>query len=550
MTKELGRKVGLLFLPAVERNETLPLELATDYRVRFRRILTMRASLVRFGGAFLLCAMGCGSATLSQDAGTGAAAGTTGHTGGSGGHGSGGAGTASGGGSGSQAGAGGTSSGGTGGTLGAGGTSSQGGAGGNNMGGNGGTSGNAATGGSGPAGTSGTGGQGAGGTAGHGAGGAGAAGTSGSGGTSGVGGTTTCANTTTDTLNCGSCGHSCLGGACLEGICQPLLLGTVPLTDFAEETVVLDGKVYVFSDSSQTGNRTDVWEVDASTPGTPTEVTTNGQASCILNGQLFWSTYNNPYQMFSCTFSNCAATATPIVTLASGASFGNQLRCDPTNDEVVWMATTDGSDFTINRASPTGANARVITSLEFLNDGASWGFLDPGTQADRFFYARTETTVLPSGTSVSASLYYITTDVVNAAGILIVTNPNGGIGDVLANDAVVLVSGGASSDAPQELSVPLPNGILSGVPPVFAPGSIVSYGGVIDQTTFYGTIGSDSAVPSDAVVECSLSGCATPTILFRGQASPFAFAADATAIYWTTNAFSQTQGFSIWKAAK
>ena len=99
-------------------------------------------------------------------------------------------------------------------------------------------------------------------------------------------------------------------------------------------------------------------------------------------------------------------------------------------------------------------------------------------------------------------------------------------------------------------SAPLPNGILSGAAPVFASGSVVDQGGVIDQTNFYGTIASNSAVPNDAVVRCPLSGCATPTILFRGQASPFAFAADATAIYWTTNAFTQTQGFSIWKAAK
>jgi hypothetical protein len=507
----------------------------------------MRPWLVGFGVALLLCAAGCGSATLSQDAG----AGTTGHAGGSGGQGA--AGTTGGGGSSTpQGGAAGTSSAGTGGTLGAGGTKAQGGASGGSAGGNGGMGGNAATGGNGGmGGTSGIGGQGAAGVAGHGPGGAGPGGMSGSSGTSGAGGTTTCTNTTTDAANCGTCGHSCLGGTCSGGICQPLLLGTVPITDFAEETVVLGGMVYVFSESSQTGNESDVWQVDASTPGTPTEVMTSGQASCILNGQLFWTTFDSPGQLFSCTLSNCAATATPIVTLASGANFVNSLRCDQTNDELVWRSTTDGSNFTISRASPTGSNARVITSLEFLNDGASWGFLSSGTQADRFFYTRTVTTTTPSGTSVSASLYYIATDVVNAAGVMVVANPNGSIGDILVNDAIVLVSGGSSSSgAAQELNVPLPNGILSGAPPVFATGSIVAFGGVFDETTYYGTLGSNSSVPSDAIIKCPLSGCPTPTPLFRGQASPAAFAADTTAIYWTTNAFTQTQGFSIWKAAK
>jgi hypothetical protein len=366
----------------------------------------------------------------------------------------------------------------------------------------------------------------------------------------GAGGTTSCTNTTTDALNCGSCGHSCLGAACTGGICQPLLLGTVPVTDFAEETVVLGGKVYVFSESSSTGNRTNVWQADATTPGTPTEVATNGRVSCVMDEQLFWTTYDSPYRVFSCALSNCAVTASPIVTLPTGTSFGPLLRCDQTNKELVWTSTTDGSNFTISRASPTGANTRVITSFGFLNDGASWGLLNSGTQADRLFYTRTEIPVGPASTPESASLYYVATNVVNSAGIPLVTVPSS-IGDVLANDSIVLLSGSSSSSSgPQELSVPLPNGIVSGEAPVFAPGSIVAEGGITDQTTFYGTIGSNSAVPGDAIIKCPLSGCATPTILFRGQASPFAFTTDSTAIYWTTNAFTQTQGFSIWKAAK
>ena len=40
------------------------------------------------------------------------------------------------------------------------------------------------------------------------------------------GGTTTCvADLMTDPLNCGQCGHDCLGGECLAGMCQPVLLG-------------------------------------------------------------------------------------------------------------------------------------------------------------------------------------------------------------------------------------------------------------------------------------------------------------------------------------
>ena len=95
-------------------------------------------------------------------------------------------------------------------------------------------------------------------------------------------------------------------------------------------------------------------------------------------------------------------------------------------------------------------------------------------------------------------------------------------------------------------SAPLPNGILSGAPPMFTAGNL--FGGVIDQTTFYGSISeASSTIPSDAVVKCPLTNCSSPTIIARGQASAGFFADDATAIYWTTS--GQT-GAALWKAAK
>jgi hypothetical protein len=502
----------------------------------------MRASWVWFGGALLLCAVGCGSATLSQDGGTDAAAGTTGHAGGSGGHGAGGGGTTGAGGSGLRGGAGGPSSTGSGGTLGTGGTSSQGGAGGNGAAGVGGVGGSLGMGGSSAAGT-----------AGHGQGGAGAAGTSGSGGASGAGGTSTCTNTTSDAANCGSCGHSCLGGTCATGICQPFLLGTLPVSgDQADYTTVSVGKVYVFTQVTQ-GTATNVWQLDASNPSTPTEVLTTGSPpSCVMNGELFWIAYNgssSPETIDACTASSCTSTTQPIVTLDEQiATFPG---CDTVNDEIVWTTlSSNGSTLTIHRASPSGANARGLTSVNFPSDGASWQVVNNGYllgETDRIFYARNDSA------SSSASLYYISTDVVNAAGVLVFTASTAQIfatGElpVLANDTIVLASGRSTSSSAYEVfSAPLPNGIISGAPPVFTPGQIA---GVIDQSSFYGTIFGSSVVPSDAVVKCQLSNCAAPTIIVRGQSNAKTFTDDNTAIYWTTASTLSTQGFSVWKAAK
>jgi len=363
----------------------------------------------------------------------------------------------------------------------------------------------------------------------------------------GAGGTTICTNTTTDALNCGSCGHSCLGGQCSAGACEPLLLGTVPnTTEYAHETVVSGGKVYVFTGVGQ-NQASSVWQTDSSTPETPTEISTNGTVSCVMNGQLFWMTDNQGSNgIASCTLSNCAATTTPIVTLMSGQFFGMPPGCDEASNEIVWTSSPDNAEFRISRASPDGSNARTITSFDLVDN--SWHLVGNGSfpgKTDRIFYRHFDFT---SGTDW---LYYISTNVVNATGVQIAEVQNLALGPgiasplELANDAVFLADEfNAATSAYSILSIPLPNGILSGTPPAFANGYI--YEGVLDQTTFYGVIEGNSAIP-DAVIKCPLANCSAPTIIAPGQRGAN-FADDDTAIYWTT--FGQASNVAIWKAAK
>jgi hypothetical protein len=381
-------------------------------------------------------------------------------------------------------------------------------------------------------------------------------GATGFGGATGIGGVTgtgdagTCTNTASDAANCGICGHSCLGGKCAAGICQPLLLGTVPNTsEYAHKSAVSGGKIYVFTGTGQ-NPPSSVWQVDASTPGTPTEITTSGTVSCVMNGQLFWTTSDQgAVGMDACTISNCAATTTPIVTLSSGRFFGMPPGCDAANNEVVWTSTADSYTYTINRASPTGANIRDITSFYLIDN--EWHFVGNGDfpgETDRIFYDRYD---FASGTDF---LYYISTSVVNAASVQVAKVENIGIGFPmtnppldLANDTVLLASEYSSSTMAYEIfSIPLPNGTLLGTPPVFTSGYIS--GGVLDQMTFYGTVWANPNIPQDAVIKCPLSDCSSPTIVARGQAMANNFAQDGVAVYWTTT--GQASNVAIWKVAK
>ena len=368
------------------------------------------------------------------------------------------------------------------------------------------------------------------------------------GGSVGTGGSGTCTNTASDANNCGTCGHSCQGGACSSGACQPLLLGTVPsTTEYAHQTTVSGGKVYVFTGDGQ-NNPSNVWQVDASTPGTPSEVKTSGTVSCLMNGELFWMTSGQGFGIASCTITSCATTAKPIVTLPSGQYFQTGLGCDAVNNELIWASTADGLSFTINRSSPAGTNARPITSLTFPDN--YWHVIDGGQftgGTDRLFYEHYD---------FSASTdyrYYVSTKALNAAGVQLVKVQNVGLGPSLAsapldlaNDTVLLVSEYSTAGAYSILSIPLPNGIISGSVPVFSDGYI--YGGVLDSTNFFGTVWSSATIPQDAIIRCPLSGCSNPVIMARGQAMASNFADDGSAIYWTTT--GQGSNVAIWKIAK
>ena len=306
--------------------------------------------------------------------------------------------------------------------------------------------------------------------------------------------------------------------------------------------------MYVFAGEGQ-NQPSNVWKADANTPGTPTEVKTGGFVDCVMNGQLFIRTTSGPNAIASCTLSNCAATFSPIVTLSSGTYFGGPLWCDTASGEIVWTTTSDLDLYTIRRASATGANARPITAFQFPDN--YWHFVDQGFfpgEVNRIFFMHND------AASGSAFLYYIATNIVNATSVLVATVPSSRIFDagsglqtVLANDSIVLLSDYFPDTLTYDVfSAPLPNGFLSGTPPLLTAGYL--YGGVIDQTTLYGELRGNSAVPEDAVIKCPLSDCSKPTIIARGQANASTFADDGSAIYWTTT--GQASSIAIWKAAK
>ncbi len=97
-------------------------------------------------------------------------------------------------------------------------------------------------------------------------------------------GTSVCTNTATDPLNCGRCGHSCLGGNCVEGACQPFVfIGALK----SPIGVAVDSQKLYWSASGG------IFSVPLATgaPQTP-EVVDAGNATTYLvveNNDVFWT---------------------------------------------------------------------------------------------------------------------------------------------------------------------------------------------------------------------------------------------------------------------
>jgi hypothetical protein len=363
-------------------------------------------------------------------------------------------------------------------------------------------------------------------------------------------------NTSTDSSNCGSCGHSCLGGTCSGGACQPLELGTVPSANLQSTTLILSGgSLYsITNEVVQASIYPQVYQfnpnVGSTASGTLVASITaahvsNSPPTCILDNKLIWASNSAVY---TCTLGSCAQTTTNVFT-STLQLYGNPY-CDPSTDEIVYDEYNNpgGGSTTmqvnINRAQTSGANRRMLTFFQAPTgaDGVTFfGDLGPARGAsDKWFF--TKSVYSPGPMTTATTLYYVAT---NSSGVTPISI--GGPGTFTGNAYTQWTNGSLytwvdGNTLATVYDVPLPNGV-TGMPPTFY--SAVISDGIMDSQNFYGVF---STLPSDAIGKCSASSCSNPTSIFRGQQGAQTFTQDATAIYWTTSVTNN--GYIVWKGAK
>ena len=315
-----------------------------------------------------------------------------------------------------------------------------------------------------------------------------------------------CVDPKTDSHNCGACGHDCLGGTCVGGMCQPVMVASQQSAPFA---LAVDSEFIYWTNK----------ETDGTVLKTP-----------ILGGN--------------------------ITTLATGQVQPLHIAVDSNN--AYWTTESNGTtDIGTVVRVPLGGGA--LTTMAFgLNEPDSivvrngqafwtvWNGDEPGagvimteaTDASTPQIAASGLTV-PTGLALNATTLYWSNQLDPAEdGGTVFAVP------VAAKDGGASVTLAAEPDLPLYIAIDTNNvywtdwtdgavvaaPLSGGAPVTLAGGRTHPWGITVDATNVYWTDWGDGTV-----MEVPLVGGAVTT-LAQQQVSPLTIAVDAKSVYWASYA--------------
>jgi hypothetical protein len=201
---------------------------------------------------------------------------------------------------------------------------------------------------------------------------------------SGMGDASACAaNLQTDSMNCGACGHDCLGAACAAGMCAPAGVGNNGnLTNLGAGFALDTNNVYV-SGQEVSGNK--VTNVIAALPlsgGAPSilaQTTTGawtGNSILLADGHIYWSDENRA-AVYTVALTASAAAAKNLYDDGAGSSPLAGLGA--TSSTLYWLEACSGL---YSAALPTGAS-KTVANYSCNSVDMNQAALDP---AGKYFY--------------------------------------------------------------------------------------------------------------------------------------------------------------------
>ncbi len=160
-----------------------------------------------------------------------------------------------------------------------------------------------------------------------------------------------CGDTTSNPDHCGRCNHSCLGGDCVDGVCQPITFVSVP--DGAWGMAVDDTSVYV---AIQLNNEVHRYDKATSAPLVQLAFTSTVSVPswiAVDDQFMYWS--NRRYSdgsIAACPLAGCTGDPPEIASMADRPN-----GVDTDGTKVYWAETAGG---TVRRANQDGSDAETL----------------------------------------------------------------------------------------------------------------------------------------------------------------------------------------------
>jgi hypothetical protein len=321
-----------------------------------------------------------------------------------------------------------------------------------------------------------------------------------------------------DPANCGACGHDCLGGGCLAGKCEPVMLASGQA--YATKIAIDDDSVYwvnyqtsfavmKIGKDGTCGNAHACPVQLAPTKGFldvyyPSVVATDGT-------NVYWSNYDG----------NCT-DQTIYQVRTDGTSF---VRLGSLPCGAAGLSVAGGSVYwargTVFRAPPGSMDAGAVVALPPADAGTASTVFSVLADATHVYFTTYEDGFLygvPLGSSCSEGA--------SCAVLVTGDTPSGPVGLTMAGDYLYWtnVADGTIKRVPK----------AGGTRTVIATGQGYAQAITNDGVNLYWANFVDSTVrtaPLSAEKACDASTC---TILASGQQLPSGIAVDDKAIYWTT----------------
>jgi hypothetical protein len=332
----------------------------------------------------------------------------------------------------------------------------------------------------------------------------------------------------TDPMNCGACGHDCLGGECDAGQCRP----TTIASQQDEPGTLATDETYIYWMGTHDALARNYYIARRRIDGTDdVKEIANSEAQIsaltLSSSNLYWV---NADHVRACSVPNCLEGPHDIVATASTRCL--DVLYEPSNSTLYWSCVSnyqqnDGSlwSITVPGSTPTHVEPSSANPSQMTSDG------------ENVYWQNSSGFGSDNNLAADGAIWKL--HLQDGSRTKLVSGLTMNIGYLAMGGKTLYFSNSTDTEL---LGLPLPYG--AAVPTKITNASV--YGMVADERAVYW-----SDCGKGVINRCPHSGCSTPEPIAVGQSCPRSMAQDAKSIYWlSAEGGASVQSYPIQRLAK